>query len=90
MSFFPDRVDETGFFQFLDETRVDDVVGIESFGSRVTRLQGFEHELDAFHVHVRNPVLKARNDLVSRIEHAGVTVLRKVGRNFQDKLSVVL
>ena len=67
--FFPDGIDEAGFFQLLNETRVDYRVWVEGFGARVARLQGFEHELDALHIDVGNTVLIAGDDFVGRVEH---------------------
>src|SRR6516162_1467829 len=71
---FPDGIDESGFFQFLNEAGIHRIGWVEIFGAGVAKLDRFEHEFDPLHIDVRDPILKTGHRVIGRVQHLYIPI----------------
>ena len=86
---FPDGIDESGFFQFLNEAGIHRIGWVEIFGAGVAKLDRFEHEFDPLHIDVRDPILKTGHRVIGRVQHLYIPILGKIGGDLQNELFVL-
>ena len=72
----------------MNEAGIHGIGWVEIFGARVAQLDHFEHEFDPLHVDVGDPILKTCYRVIGRVKHLCVSVLGKIGGDFQNEFFV--